>query len=166
MGQRPVAELKTLRGEGRRFEKGTVAEANAWIAKQKIASAPLELSATFPAGEGSQGFRIFEQGDVATTVVIDRHAGQVVVDRTRSGNTGFHEAFAKRQVAPLDDAEGPVHLRLFVDAGSVEVFVDGGERSISSLVFPPEGADGISVFGEEDAVVEDLRVWPLKSIWK
>ncbi|HEV7282057.1 MAG TPA: glycoside hydrolase family 32 protein [Pirellulaceae bacterium] len=166
MGQRPVEELKKLRGEERRLEKGTFPEASAWIAKQGIESGPLELEATFPAGEGSQGFRLFERGDVATTVLIDRHAGQVIVDRTRSGNTGFHEAFAKRHVAPLDDAEGPVHLHLFVDASSVEVFVNGGERSITSQLFPPEGSDGVSLFGEENAVVEDLRVWPLQSIWK
>lgn len=71
---------------------------------------------------------------------------RLVVDRTRSGEVGFHPAFPVAVGAPLPgvrpDADGVVRARVdvVVDACSVEVFGADGAASVTALVFPDAGS--------------------------
>ena len=56
----------------------------------------------------------------------DAAAGELYVDRTRSGDVGFSRDFPGVQRAPLAARNGKVHLRILVDWSSVEVFADRG----------------------------------------
>lgn len=49
------------------------------------------------------------------------------------------------RTAPATAVDGRVRLTVLVDASSVEVFVNGGERTLTSLVFPDPGAERIEV---------------------
>jgi len=89
------------------------------------------------------------------------------VDRTKSGETGFHPQFAARHAAPVALRAGGLPLRILVDRGSVTVFAGDGEAVLTDQVFPPAGAGGVSLFSVEgDAQVRDLDIWSLNSIWK
>ena len=56
---------------------------------------------------------------------------------------------------------------MFVDASSVEVFVNDGERVFTSLVYPSAASRGVEFFGSvTSAKITSLNVWTLKSIWK
>jgi sucrose-6-phosphate hydrolase SacC (GH32 family) len=62
---------------------------------------------------------------------------------------------------------GPVKLHLYVDACSVEVFVNDGEQVLTALVFPGEGSRAVEVFGpKEGAAASAFDAWPLASCWK
>src|SRR5262249_52987489 len=136
--QRPVRELEKLRGARRQFKGGTIAEANAW-ARRNAPAGPQEMVVEFaPAAKGSAGVRLFKGGKEETVVAVERERGRVSIDRTRSGNVGFHAKFSSVCSAPLARPDGRVKLHVFADACSVEVFVNDGEQVLTALVFPSE----------------------------
>jgi fructan beta-fructosidase len=166
--QTPVEELKKLRRAHQQFAGKTVAEANQWLRDRQVQCGPLEMLIEFaPASEGSQGVRLFKGSREETVVGVDRDQGRVFVDRTRSGNTTFHPKFAGVQAAPLAARGERIKLDLFVDACSVEVFVNDGEQVLTVLAFPSADSSGIEFFGPSgNPGHSSLELWPLTSIWK
>lgn len=68
-----------------------------------------------------------------TAIVFDAQIGGVVIDRQNvaNGDKGY-------RVAKLSDAElaaGTLDLRVFIDRGCVEVYVNGGKHAMSSYSF-------------------------------
>ena len=110
------------------------------------------------------GLRVHATGDGAyTSVAYDDQLGAVVVDRgaMRHGDRGY-------RVAPLTEAElasGRLELRVFVDRGSVEVYVNGGRQVLSSYSYASEGPRAIRVVAESGSLkVDSLKLHHLKSI--
>ncbi|HJW00133.1 MAG TPA: glycoside hydrolase family 32 protein [Arthrobacter sp.] len=61
--------------------------------------------------------------------------------------------------------DGKVKLTIYVDRSSVEVFVNGGQRTLTSLVFPQEGAFGATMTGAGGTVsLESATLTPLAAI--
>jgi sucrose-6-phosphate hydrolase SacC (GH32 family) len=168
LAQRPVEELKKLRGPQQQFRGKTVEEANQWIRDRGVQSGPLEMDVEFePASEGIQGVLFYKGPREETFVGVDRYHGRVFVDRRRSGNTTFHPKFSGGQVAPLPARNKRVALHVYVDACSVEVFVNDGEQVLTVLTFPSAESRGIEFFGPPaKATLSALELWPLTSSWK
>lgn len=166
--QEPVRELKELRTRHERFPGGDVSRANAWIERKHVAGDELELVLDFkPAEGGVEGVRVLKGPGEETVIGVDRAGGRVFVDGRRSGNVSYNPRFPRIFFAPLPQPTGDVKLHLFVDACSVEVFVDGGEQVFTVLVFPSEHSRRVELFGPKgDADISGLDVWTLKSIWK
>jgi len=166
--QKPVHEFAALRGEHYHFNGGTVPEVNEWVQKNKLQSESVELSVEFaPSRAENQGVRLFRGVSEETVVGIDRDHGRVYVDRTRSGNVGFHPKFPGKNVAPLARPNDRVRLEIFVDACSIEVFVNDGEAVLSNLVFPSRDSRGVEFFGPVDGtLISSVDVWPLSSAWR
>ena len=55
------------------------------------------------------------------------------------------DTYRQVRTAPAALRDGVVTLDVIVDASSVEVFVNGGESVLSSLVFGAPGANGLAV---------------------
>ncbi|MCK0117622.1 GH32 C-terminal domain-containing protein [Isoptericola sp. S6320L] len=104
-------------------------------------------------------------GAQGTVVAYDARRGRLEVDRTRSGDVGFHPAFAGAWSAPLaasTTADGKVRLRVYVDRSSVEALTADGLRTVTSQVFPDAASTGVSVFAEGgSARIASLTVTPL-----
>jgi fructan beta-fructosidase len=80
---------------------------------------------------------------------------------------GFSQQFPGVYSAPLRDRAGKVKLHVFVDACSVEVFVNDGEKVFTVLAYPSAASRGVELFGPENrAKIGALNVWKLKSSWK
>jgi sucrose-6-phosphate hydrolase SacC (GH32 family) len=166
--QKPVREQAALRGKHSVFKGGDVVAVNAWLAANKIQGNQLELVVEFdPASTGVQGVKLFKGAKEETVVGVDRDGGGVFVDRTRSGNVSFHPVFAAIHNAPLAVRDGRVKLHIFVDACSVEVFVNDGEIVFTDLVFPSPASRGVEFFASASgAKIGSMDVWTLKSSWK
>ena len=164
--QSPVAELKTIRGAKKSFSGGGVKEANEWIQNSGLRSGPLEMILSFEgATEGSEGIRLYQGKNRSTVLGIDRSKGTVFIDRTQSGDIGFHPKFANVQSAPLASKGKTVNLHIFVDTASIEVFVNDGEQVLSSLVFPTEDCQGLEFFGEgKGTKISNANAWSLSAI--
>jgi fructan beta-fructosidase len=102
-----------------------------------------------------------------TLVGYDAQAGEVFVDRTKSGQVAFSNLFPGRQTAPLSAKNGRVTLHIFVDWSSVEVFAGGdGQAVITDQIFPMPSSDGLALFANGgNAKLVSLHIWPLRSIW-
>jgi fructan beta-fructosidase len=94
---------------------------------------------------------------------------QFYIDRKSSGNSGFLKEFAGISTAPYIAGDA-LKMRLFVDAASVELFVDGGKLVMTTLVFPTEKFTKIRLFSKggsgklNSAEFMNLdRIWPLKA---
>jgi sucrose-6-phosphate hydrolase SacC (GH32 family) len=163
--QEPAREMESLRGEHFQFNGGDVAAANDWLAKNKIQGDQLEMLIELePQSDGVEGVRVLKGTKEATVIGVDRSRGQVFVDRTQSGMANFHPKFSSKNDAPLTVRDGKVKLHIFVDAGSVEVFVNNGERVFTDLVFPSADSRKVEFMGASK--ISSLNVWKLKSVWK
>ena len=166
--QKPAREMESLRDRHFAFKSGDVSEANAWLKERHVQGDQLELMVEFaPRSSGTEGVKVLKSDTEATVIGVDRQRGRAFVDRTQSGNVTFHQKFSGVYDAPLAVHDGRVKLHLFVDASSVEVFVNDGERVFTSLVYPSAASRGVEFFGSmTSARITSLNVWTLKSIWK
>jgi len=77
----------------------------------------------------------------------------VYVDRGPSDQGGFPLVPYTRAAAPIDAAARSVHLRIFVDTQSVEVFVNAGHTVLSQQVHFVAGDTGISLYADGGAAI-------------
>ena len=98
-----------------------------------------------------------------TAIVFDAQIGGVVIDRQNvaNGDKGY-------RVAKLSDTElaaDTLDLRVFIDRGCVEVYVDGGKHAMSSYSFPGDGARAVELVSESGTThIDTLTMHSLKSI--
>lgn len=80
-----------------------------------------------------------------TVIGFDAPAHQYYIDRTRSGKVSFEKGFAGRFTAPRFIEKGKIDLTLIIDRASVEVFADGGLTTMTSIFFPTQDYNNISI---------------------
>ncbi|MEY9774695.1 GH32 C-terminal domain-containing protein [Arthrobacter sp. MW3 TE3886] len=120
---------------------------------------------TFAPGTAKKsGITVLGDGTSSTVIGYDATTGKLFVDRTNSGNSAFHPAFASIEDAPVTlDRKGNITLRIYLDRSSVEVFAQDGLRTITDQVFPNAGADKMALFAEGGtAQLKSLIVTPLE----
>lgn len=106
-------------------------------------------------------------GDSAMTVIgYDKMSQELYVDRTRSGQIGFHPSFPSLDRAPLVVEDGRLSLEIFIDHSSVEVFAEGGLVTMTEQVFPAPGSQELRVFSHGGpTTVDRLAVRRIQSSW-
>ena len=86
------------------------------------------------------------------TMRYDAQQQTFSMDRTKSGNVSFSEAFPCVTTAPTF---GTVRqLRLFIDRCSIEAFTADGKMAMTNLVFPSEPYNTIKVKGGKATIYE------------
>ena len=162
----PVDALDALEGEPETVEAERVSDAatttlpqpdaDAYRLRVEVAPDPRD-----PASEVR--FRVKEGDGAFATVGVDFAAGLAFVARDAdAAAAAMPDAYREVRTAPAPLRDGVVTLDVIVDASSVEVFVNGGETTLSSLVFGAPGANGLaveSVGGTTD--LRSLRLAPL-----
>ena len=85
-------------------------------------------------------------------MTYDGQKQQFKMDRTKSGDVSFSEAFPCETVAPTYGAVK--QLRLFIDRCSIEVFDAEGKMAMTNLVFPSEPYSTVKVKGGKATIYE------------
>ncbi|MDR6905720.1 levanbiose-producing levanase [Agromyces sp. 3263] len=108
-------------------------------------------------------FRVKEGDGSFAAVGVDFATGTAFVARDAdAAAAAMPDAYRAVRTTPAPLRDGVVTLDLVVDASSVEVFVNGGESTMSSLVFGAPGANGLSVESVDGTTeVRSLRLTPL-----
>lgn len=172
--QEPVRELARLRGARRQLGPRAIPAGTVSLAPDGIGGAALELVATFevPPAAGAAGaaeefgLKVRTGAGEETVIGVRPRAGQLVVDRTRSGDVAFHRDFSGRQTAPLPVEGGRVRLHVFVDWSSVEVFAGDGRTVVTDQIFPAPASDGVALYATGGtARLVSLEAWPMASAW-
>lgn len=167
MVQRPVKELESLRATHQQIKGLEISSNRKSLVDYGIQGDKLEIIVDFRIGAATEiGLSVGENGDQHTLIGYDVEKSELFVDRTKSGNTGFHTAFTGRHSAPLRSNNGKLSLHVFVDTSSVEVFANDGEIVITERIFPQPESKGISVYAKNGkSTVDSIDAWTLKSVW-
>jgi beta-fructofuranosidase len=174
----PVESLASLRGEHRRVEK-TVLPANRDIVLEKISGDTLELELDIDPQQArwvqlnvlrspnaeEQTSITFYNFDRALSVWYHT-PGEICLDGTRSSTLpGIWIRPPER--ARFERGQEPLRLRVLIDRGVVEVFVNR-KLYLAMRVYPArEDSLGVSLRAQgQDAVLNRLDAWQMRSIWK
>ena len=160
----PVTALDSLRTGQELTRKDTDIPTGDTSLGQAAQGTSLDISVDLSPGTSSfAGLKVLDNGEQYTLIGYDAKAKQLVVDRTHSGVTDFSPKFPGRSTAPLSpDSKGQVHLRIVVDAHSVEVFAADGTPVITETVYPKQGATNVSLHAEGGtARLSSLSLWHL-----
>ena len=163
----PVTALESLRTGQELTRADTNIPAGETSLGQAAQGTSLDISVDLSPGASSfAGLKVLDNGEQYTLIGYDSQAKQLVVDRTHSGVTDFSPKFPARSTAPLSpDSKGQVHLRIIVDAHSVEVFAADGTAVITQTVYPEQDATGVSLYAEGGtAHLASLSLWHLGSV--
>lgn len=122
------------------------------------------LEAEFELGAATKvGFNIVENPDVTKNVIVGYDAvnQQIFLDCNTS-ETNVKSRRNQMQIAPMKAVGGIVKLQILVDNSSLEVFGNGGEKVISTMIYPDVNATNLSVFAEGKGVLKNLKIWDFK----
>ncbi len=157
--QKPLEELKSLRGEEFGV-RGVQVDGETEI--DGLNGRHYELTLDITPTEGNVEIRLMRTGGEYFAVRYNPATRIIECDRTRGGhklgdeNTGDTGAVMR---ANVPGARRDLHLDIFVDTCSVEVFVNGGAATLSMLNYPKGDAQGISFAGR--FAIDELNKWEL-----
>jgi fructan beta-fructosidase len=83
---------------------------------------------------GEDSFKFKFSNELGEEFTISKEMGLVSVDRSVAGISDFNSDFAMIHSAPMSWKANKI--RIFLDAHSVEVFINDGELVITSILFP------------------------------
>lgn len=160
--QQPVKAVRTLRcGAASTLRDHEVGPGRTTL---PVRGAVLEIAAEFELGTAER-FGLTVRGGTAgegTLVGYDTRSGELFVDRSSSGATGFSPGFAGRHGGPLPAVRGRTRFTAYIDRSSVEVFGDRGQTVVTDLIFPDPASQGLGLFAEGGTVtLRSLEVWHL-----
>ena len=112
-----------------------------------VGASPCLIEATFDAGSASEfGLVLRQSGEEGTRLGYAVGRSELVLDRRASGGAQLPPEFPSAERAPMALAGGRLHLAVYLDAGSVEVFAQGGLVTFAEQIFPDPTSTGVSVF--------------------
>jgi fructan beta-fructosidase len=159
--QQPVGELKAYLGKKRFHQEGRLPVTGKTFLSHLKDNAGM-VTLTIDKSGGKAGIRILDNGDEHTLIYFDPTDNTLKLDRTHSGKVGFSEKFTSVESVPLGEGK-KVQVTILIDRSLVEVFVDGGEKTLTDLVFPTHSGSDINLFSEgADGLFENISVQEIK----
>lgn len=105
-----------------------------------------------------------DQGD---TLKLGYAENYFYINRDRTGNTEFSGKFTGIQTAPFSPQGNNLNLRILLDVGSLEVFVNDGELVMTSLFFPQEPLNKAQFINSSKKAIEvNGKINEMKRIWE
>ena len=138
----PAKELENLRAEE-------------YIINGKTSSMPSE-AVEITAEIVSDIFRLSLSNERGDSLFISKENGLVSIDRRNAGESDFNKDFAAMHSAPMSWAAK--NIRIFIDAASIELFVNDGELVMTSILFPSSPWKKIDISEN----VNSLKIYNLK----
>ncbi|MFD2672566.1 glycoside hydrolase family 32 protein [Marinicrinis sediminis] len=163
--QVPVKELEQLRADHTQWSEVPVMPGVNPV--RQVEGRQLEIIAQFEPGDASEfGFRLRLSDREETVVGYRVQDAELFVDRTRSGETAFHPAFAAEHSTALSLQSGKLYMRMFIDWSSIEVFGNEGQVVMTDLIFANPNSTGVEVYSKGGtARLISLDVYQMKSVY-
>ena len=157
--QKPIVEMKKLRGAKISYQDIEIADQTIELAG--IKGDVLELVTEFELGDVEKcgvKLRCAPDGSEETVISYNQKTGKLTFDRT---NAGQGEDGIRR--CQLDEPE-ELKLRFFVDRSSIELFVNEGQKTFTTRVYPQPSSQGIKFFAQNGAVkLQQVVKWELNN---
>ena len=156
--QRPVREIESLWRDTIRHDSVSVREETMLPG---VRGRLMDLTVTLrPEGSSCRRFTLHVARDARHFIEIrcDLARGELVFDRSRGGS---HRDIAHTRHVIAEVENGELTLRLLMDKESVELFINGGERVVTSLIPTPMDADQIT-FAADAPLTLSVEAHPLQ----
>lgn len=169
LAQEPLPQLDQLRSDIFELENVALDKALA-IDEIESFNNTYEMEAIFTfSGHSTLELELQKGQDRSLPITYDSQTKTFVVDRnntTNASNPEFLEKFESVMQAPVELNKNQLHLRIFVDRSSVEIFMENGAKVFSVLTYPGEKQNGIRLKSSGGKVMlTKLKAWKLSSIW-
>lgn len=108
-----------------------------------------------------------EEGQVLS-LSLDKEEKTMSLDRSQSGHVGFEDRFKNDQEMSWTPLAGENEVNIYMDASSIEVFVNGGQSVLTAQFFPlmPYQTLTFSQPGTTEVSLENFEIRPIPSIWR
>ncbi len=71
----------------------------------------------------------------------------------------------ERLTADIYETKGKINLEILLDRSSLEVFVNNGEKVLTTYIFPVTGGDDISAFSDGgNTLIKSIKIWNLSKV--
>lgn len=162
--QMPVKEIEQLRKETASWKDVTVTPEIPFV--QRTDHSLLEIEAELDVRSGDEvSIHLKSSGQDEIIIGYNSADKQLFTDRSRSGVTDFHPAFASRHGASLAAGNGQLRLQLWLDRNAVEVYADNGLVVLTDQIFPESPIERIEVRTESGQVfVNSLQIHKLDAV--
>ncbi|TDF95500.1 glycoside hydrolase family 32 protein [Paenibacillus piri] len=150
---KPAAEIERYRRNHNEIRDVTLN--GEW--ETALAGTSYELQVVIDAMDAQEfGLKVRTNGTDETVLTYSVAEQLFIMNRNRSGigPGGERRTFVKL-------AEGTLKLRIFVDLCSIEVFIQDGEKVMTSRIYPDAGAEGIKLYAKGECKVVTLNKWDL-----
>jgi len=162
--QTPIKEYQQIRGEHLHWQQKIIEPGVNLL--EGVCYEQVEIDARFKLIDTTACFGIYiiTAKDEYTTIKYMAAENQLIVDRTKSGQRDFHQTFATEHRAILYPEAGEIHLHVFIDSSSIEVFANDGLLTLSECIFPSSNSHEVKLFSEDGkTLLTSLDIFQLKS---
>jgi beta-fructofuranosidase len=154
--QKPIRELEMLRSGKVVYENVLINTKMNSIQLDGISGRMVDMEITVRPADTDNIYRnfviYFAQDDKYHTSISFRPEESILsVDRKFSGS---RRALLHERSCITDSVNGTLKLRIILDRFSAEVFVGDGEQVMSTVIYTPQDAVGISFAADGDAVID------------
>lgn len=162
--QMPVQEVQQLREQSRYWENVCITPATPFV--QPTHSDLIEIDVEIDVRLQDEVHIILKSSQQSEVIVgYDPVQQWLFIDRSRSGITDFHPLFAVKHGVNLAIENGQLHLHLWVDRNSIEVYANQGIVALTDQIFPDAPLDSIEISTKSgQTTIHSLQLHTLKSI--
>ena len=145
--QQVAAETGPTRGRPKSFSLAALDVSEGQHVLDGAAGSVQRIELTVTPGTAEEfGLVVRGNGAEGTRIGIRPAEGRIVVDRRKSGQADFHSSFGSIDTAPIRTVDGSYQLTVYVDRCSVEVFAQGGQVTLTELIFPASTSTDVSLY--------------------
>jgi len=153
----PVKEIEKLRQAEVVHEQITF---SGETSLEGIAGDCIELDLSLRVHHSSAcGIRLRVDEDAGEETVITYYGDKGILEFDRN-ESGKGPGGVRKTHLQLQDHM--LHLRIFIDKSSVEVFVNHGEQVLTARIYPGKNSTNIRLFSDEEIEIVQLKKWDLK----
>lgn len=164
----PVKELQSIRKDSFSINELEISDEIILKEFQNASHAEMVVNVDLTKTD-SDSFGIKLLNDLGEKLVIEfnKTTNQMTVDRTKSNLVKFSDEFYNKvHIVPVDLLKEKLKLHIFIDAASIEIFINDGELCYTGIFFPSKNFETISLFSKiGKCIVSDSKFYSLKSIW-
>jgi fructan beta-fructosidase len=113
--------------------------------------------------DSANDFQLIFSNNAGEQIILgyDKASNQYFIDRTKSGDTTFHKAFAGKHIAPRISNSGSIKFSLVADVSSLELFADNGLTAMTSIFFNEAGFNKIAIQSAEGVTIQKGGIFSL-----
>lgn len=149
----PVIEIKKLEGESTELKEGLLKD-NLLVSNGK-STLKLDLIFQKPK-EGKVIIRFSNSQSEHLDLGYDAGSKSYFIDRSKSGNYSFSDLFGAIHHGRANYEHQELHLLIYIDKSSVELFADDGQCVITDIFFPSEEFTTVEILNNSENTVSLL----------